>query len=159
MPIALKPSKQNWCPHSKEGYALLLATRDWHVYLAGQKFMLNSDHNPLIYLQEKKNRGKFANWLTKLEEYHYTVKCLPERLNIKADPFSRNRAATQQTLLSQLDDKLYSVNEPNDFHIQIKKEQQQDPILSNATDIIKRGVTIKEGRLNRVSNQLRIDTY
>ena len=55
MSIALKPSEQNWCPHSKEAYALLLATRDWHVYLAGQKFVLNSDHNPLVHLREKKD--------------------------------------------------------------------------------------------------------
>ena len=55
MSITLKPSEQNWCPHSKEAYALLLATQDWHVYLAGQKFVLNSDHNSLVHLREKKD--------------------------------------------------------------------------------------------------------
>ena len=48
------------------------------MYLAGQSFILNSDHNPLVQLRQKKDpRGKFANWLTELEEYDYTVKYLP----------------------------------------------------------------------------------
>ena len=157
MSIALKPSQQNWCPHSKEAYALLLATRNWHVYLAGQQFVLNSDHNPLVHLREKKDpRGKFANWLTELEEYNYTVRYIPGPSNVKADPFSRNRAATQVEPQSQLDGKIYTIEE-SAFNEQLKLEQERDPIISHATQIISAGNEIKEGRLKRVTKQLRIE--
>ena len=75
---AVQPSQKAWAPTTKEAFALVLAVRHWAIYLIGQHFVLNSDHNPLVYLRSQKDpRGKFARWITELEEFDYQVKYLP----------------------------------------------------------------------------------
>ena len=72
--LALSPTEQNWSTYSQEAYALVMATRQWYVFLAGHKFVLKTDHNPLVHLRSKKDpRGKFARWLSELEEFEYDV--------------------------------------------------------------------------------------
>ena len=71
MSTTLNKSQQRWSTHSKEAYALLIAVRNWHVYLAGTQFILNSDHNPLIYIRNTKApHGEFACWISELKEYN-----------------------------------------------------------------------------------------
>ena len=62
---ALQQAQHKWSATTKEAFALLLAVRHWHVYLAGTKFVINSDHNPLVHIrdQKKDDHGKFARWL------------------------------------------------------------------------------------------------
>ena len=92
----VKKSQRNWAPTTKEAFALILAGRHWYVYLAGQHFVLQSDHNPLVYLRKQKDpRGKFARWIMELEEYDYEIKYIPGSKNVKADALSCNRG--QQT--------------------------------------------------------------
>ena len=51
---SVKTSQKGWAPTTKEAFALVLAVRHWYVYLSGTKFVLNSDHNPLVYLRSQK---------------------------------------------------------------------------------------------------------
>ena len=101
----LTKSQKKWSPHSKEAYALLMAVRHWHVYLAATEFVIKSDHNPLVHLREtKKPRGKFARWIAELEEYRYTIEYLPGKQNIKADALSRNENATDLDNIEKFED-------------------------------------------------------
>ena len=94
--LALSKTEQNWSTYSQEAYALVMATRQWHVYLMGNTFVPNTDHNPLVHLRDKKDpRGKFARWISELEEYNYEVKFIPGKSNVKADGLSRNRNSTK----------------------------------------------------------------
>ena len=55
----LSTPQQNWETFSQETYALVVALRQWHMYLLGNKFQVRSDHNPLVTIREKKDpRGK-----------------------------------------------------------------------------------------------------
>ena len=66
---SLNKSQKNWSPHTKEAYAVLMAVRQCNVFLAGIEFTMKSDHNPLVHIRNTKNpKGKFARWLTELEE-------------------------------------------------------------------------------------------
>ena len=38
---AVQKSQKDWAPTTKEAFALVLAVRHWHVYLAGMRFILN----------------------------------------------------------------------------------------------------------------------
>ena len=53
---ALQNSQRKWSATYKETFALVVAVQHWHVYLAGNKFILRSDHNPLTHLREKQNQ-------------------------------------------------------------------------------------------------------
>ena len=58
---ALQKSQQNWSATTEDSVALVMAVRHWHVNLAGQRFILKTDHNPLVFLRSQKDpRGKFG---------------------------------------------------------------------------------------------------
>lgn len=52
---SLQPAQEKWSATVKEAFALHCAIRQWHVYLAGTQFIINSDHNPLIYIRTHKD--------------------------------------------------------------------------------------------------------
>ena len=107
---ALQQSQRNWSATDKEAYALVTAVRHWHVYLAGAKFILNSDHNPLTHLREQKNpRGKIGRWLSELEEYDYEIKYIRGKDNVKADALSRTTSASADQPNSNFEHKIYAM--------------------------------------------------
>ena len=96
----------------------MLAVRHWQVYLAGRRFTLNSDHNPLVYMRDQKDpRGKFARWILELEEYNYTVKYVKGVDNVKADALSRNTNADLLQPLSPLEEKIHPASIDKNFKI------------------------------------------
>jgi len=155
----LQQSQQNWSATTKEAFALALAVRHWHVYLAGTRFILNFDHNPLTFLRSQKDScGKIGRWVNELEEFDYVVQYIPGKDNLKADALSRNKTATQAQPESDFEDKIYanfakSIN----FKEQLKEAQSKDPVVHNAKLCIIEGNPIPQGPLRRVQRQLRID--
>ena len=104
------------------------------MYLAGTKFVLRSDHNPLTHLREKKNpQGKLGRWLSELEEYDYAIEYIRRKDNLKADAPSRNEAASPNQPIPDFDHKIYAlfVNHDN-FRTQLKDEQATDPLIRDA---------------------------
>ena len=137
-----------------------MAVRYWHIYLAGTEFVIKSDHNPLVHLRETKNsKGKFARWITELEEYRYTVEYLPGKQNIKADDLSRNENATDFDNIEEFEDKIYTISILTDsnFQEQLKYEQLNDYVISNARLDIENGRKLTKGKLRRLNKQLRIE--
>ena len=158
---AVQKSQSDWAPTTKEAFALILATRHWHVYLAGVEFTLNSDHNPLQYMRNQKDpRGKFGRWIMELEEYSYKVNYIPGVKNVRADPLSRNKGASPTQPTENFEEKIYSISISADnqtFKEQLKNEQDNDPVVSIAKTCVREGKRIPQGRLKRVQQQLRIE--
>ena len=156
---ALQKSQQNWSATTKEAFALVLAVRHWHVYLAGTQFILNSDHNPLTFLRtQKDSRGKLGRWINELEEFDYMVRYIPGKDNLKADALSRNHTATHTQPASAFEDKIYANFALNDhFTEQLKEAQSKDTVVHNAKLCINKGNVIPQGRLRRVQRQIRIE--
>ena len=156
---ALKPPQRNWAPYTIEAFVILLATRHWYPYLAGTKFIINSDHNPLVHLRTQKDpRGKFARWINELEEYDYSIKYIPGKENVKADALSRATGASTEQPASHYEDKIYSVAmNKNNFKQQLLEEQNRCPVIKAAIEKVIEGAQITSGRLKRVRNQLRIE--
>ena len=119
---ALQISQKNWCATDKETFALIVAVRHWHVYLAGNKFTLPPDNNPLTHHREKQNsRGKIGRWLSKLEEYDYIIENIRGSDNVKADALSRSKAAPETQPPSEIDDKIYALfSAGKNFHTQLQ---------------------------------------
>ena len=45
---SLKETQRDWAPYTQEAFALVVATQHWDTYLRGNRFILHSDHNPLV---------------------------------------------------------------------------------------------------------------
>lgn len=75
----------------KEFMAIIEALRTWRNLLMYQKFVIQTDHHSLIYLQHQNqlNTGRLARWLDFLSEFNFTIKHIPGRQNSAADALSR----------------------------------------------------------------------
>ena len=155
---ALQQSQRNWSATTKETFALIVAVCHWHVYLAGTHFTLMSDHNPLTHLHKQKDpRGKFGRWITELEEYDYSIQCVPGKENIKAGTLSRQSSPEETQPNSLFEEKVYQFAETANFQIQLKEEQMKDPTISQVIQCIRDEKPIETGRLKCVQHQLRIE--
>ena len=154
----LKGAQNNWSAHSKEAYAVVMATRNWYVYLAGTEFVIRSDHNPLQHLRNMKDpRGKFARWISELEEYSYTIEYIPGKLNVKADYLSRNCVPADVELPDSWEEKIYAVMSEGNFMAQLRHEQQEDLIVAATIRNLENDEPVTMGRLKRVAKQLRVE--
>jgi len=156
---ALQKSQQNWSATTKEAFALVLAIRHWHVYLAGRHFILNSDHNPLTHLRQQRDpRGKFGRWLSELEEFNYSIVYIRGKDNVKADALYRNYTADINQPDSQFENKIYASFLQNDnFLSQLLNAQLEDPLIRTTKGLVENQSEIVKGRLKRVKTQLRIE--
>ena len=62
----------------------------FRLYLAGELFVLQTDHQPLTFLKDVKFRNdQIMRWALALQEYDYTVKDIPGKGNVVAHYLSR----------------------------------------------------------------------
>ena len=151
---ALSDSQKKWSTYNKETFAMVCATRHWYVYLAGSKFIVKSDHNPLTHIQKKKDpHGKLARWIAELEPFDFDIQYLAGRQNEKADALSRNKSAIINKEPDEwFAEKLYSVEVRNDlFNEQLRTEQDSDVVISSAKQKIAQYHKVKGGQLQRVA--------
>jgi hypothetical protein len=74
----------------KECLGIVWAIRKFELYLYGREFVLQTDHQPLIYI----NRTKFDNkrimrWAMFLQEFRMKIEAIKGKDNIGADFMSR----------------------------------------------------------------------
>ena len=81
-------------PTDGELLALVFAVEKFHVYVAGAKFTVVTDHAALVHMLEGKNKNpKLARMAMRLSCYDFTVKHRQGRVHNNADGLSRARAA------------------------------------------------------------------
>ncbi|XP_064463126.1 uncharacterized protein LOC135374051 [Ornithodoros turicata] len=86
----LCPREQAYSAIEKECLAIVWAIKRFHVFLYGTHFVLQTDHQPLRYL----NEAKFINmrvlrWALTLQEYDFRVEHIRGQENVGADYMSR----------------------------------------------------------------------
>lgn len=85
----LNQTEQKYSTIEKELLAIVWACKTYRPYLYGRKFVIQTDHRPLVWLFNlKEPNSKLLRWRLKLEEFDYTIKYKPGKTNI-ADPLSR----------------------------------------------------------------------
>ena len=75
----------------KECLAIVWAVRKFQAYLYGRTFILQTDHQPLVYLNRSKvSNGRLMRWAIFLQSYNFVVQAIKGIDNVGADFLSRH---------------------------------------------------------------------
>lgn len=86
----LSPSEKNFSAIERECLALVWAVGKYAIYLYGKDFDVETDHQPLEYLNKAKlNNARVMRWSLALQEFTFRVKYIKGKDNIGADYMSR----------------------------------------------------------------------
>jgi hypothetical protein len=87
---SLNKAEANFFTSKKELLAILWATEYFRPYLYGRKFKTSTDHKPLAWIMNVKDReSRLLRWRIQLEEYEYEIIYKKGSLNTSADALSR----------------------------------------------------------------------
>ena len=82
--------EKNYTVMEKECLAVVWAIAKFHKYLFGQEFILETDHEPLLYINRSKlNNSRIMRWALALQPYRITVRAIAGKENRDADFLSR----------------------------------------------------------------------
>ena len=74
----------------KECLALVWALQKFQTYLYGREFIVETDHQPLAYIESAKlANSRIMRWALLLQNFRFTIRAIPGRENMVADYLSR----------------------------------------------------------------------
>ena len=86
----LQPREIRLSTTEKECLAIVWAVEVFRYYLLGRKFRLQTDHNPLVWLNHVKNKNrKLLRWSLVLQEYDFEIEHKHGEKNVNVDALSR----------------------------------------------------------------------
>ena len=97
----LLPREQRYSVIEKECLAIVWALKVYNVYLYGQDFVVQTDHQPLSWLQRMKNNNpRLTRWALAVQPYKMTVSHRRGSHNGNADGLSRGPVENNSEMLS-----------------------------------------------------------
>jgi phospholipid-translocating ATPase len=86
----LQPREMKLSTTEKECLAIVWAVEMFRYYLFGRKFKLQTDHNPLVWLNQVKNKNrKLLRWSLTLQEYDIELEHKIGEKHVNVDALSR----------------------------------------------------------------------
>ena len=86
----LLPRERNYSVVEKECLAIVWSTESLNYYLSGQKFTIETDHNPLTWLTKMKDKNqRLLRWTLLLQQYDFKINYRSGASNKNADGMSR----------------------------------------------------------------------
>jgi hypothetical protein len=86
----LKCAEKNYSATELEALAVVWACEQFRPYLYGRDFTIECDHNPLVFIDNMKNKtSRVSRWRYNLSEYRYKIVYVKGSKNLKADALSR----------------------------------------------------------------------
>ena len=86
----LTAAQQRYSTIEREAYAVIWAVQKLSFYLLGNHFLIESDHQPLSYLNKNsKSNDKLRRWELLLNNFDYDISYIPGRDNHMSDCLSR----------------------------------------------------------------------
>ena len=91
----LSPTQQRYSQIQREALAVVFGLKKFHHFLYGQKFILVTDHKPLVAMFNPARgtptmaANRLARWALTLSQYEYTVEYRPTKEHGNADALSR----------------------------------------------------------------------
>ena len=86
----LSSAERNYSTIEKECLAIVWGFKKFHLYLYGVSFVLQTDHEPLKYMNSAKfANGRLMRWAMFLQSYNFRVEAIKGSENVGADYLSR----------------------------------------------------------------------
>ena len=86
----LASAETNYLTLEKECLDIVLGITKFRLYLTGKLFILQTDNQPLAYINKNKyQNNRIMRWALALQGYNYTVQDIPGKDNVAADYLSR----------------------------------------------------------------------
>lgn len=86
----LQDREQSYAVIEKECLAVVWGVQKFHQYLCGQEFLLETDHQPLTYLDKSKTENsRLMRWALLLQQYRFRIVTIKGSDNVGADYLSR----------------------------------------------------------------------
>lgn len=93
----LEKSERNYSATARETLAAVFGCEYFRQYLQGRKFLLRTDHNPLVWLRGMREpKRPYSGWIVRLEQFDYQMQYRPGKEHINADFNSRIRPTDDQ---------------------------------------------------------------
>ena len=87
----LSDAEKNYAVVERECLAVVWATKKFYPYLYGREFVLETDHQPLMYLQKSKTiNGRLMRWALHIQSFRFNIKYVKGSENVGADYLSRS---------------------------------------------------------------------
>ena len=115
----LTPSERNYAQIEKEGLSLIFGVKKFHQYLYGRKFLLVTDHKPLLAILGPKKgipslaAARLQRWAVLLSAYQYEIKFKSTTEHANADGLSRLPlpANTDKTTISTKTTSVFNISQ------------------------------------------------
>ncbi|XP_070184094.1 uncharacterized protein [Littorina saxatilis] len=86
----LNSAERNYSTIEKECLGVVWGVKRFEQYLYAEQFVIETDHQPLQYLQKSKTEnGRLMRWALQLQQHSFTLKVIPGKDNVGADFLSR----------------------------------------------------------------------
>ena len=86
----LQPREQKLSTTEKECLGIVWAVELFRYYLYGRTFRLQTDHNPLVWLNQVRDKSrKLLRWSVTLQEYDMVIEHKSSRNHCNVDALSR----------------------------------------------------------------------
>jgi hypothetical protein len=146
----LKGAERNYSATELESLAIIWAVEQFRPYLYGRKFTIESDHNPLVYIKDSKNKtSKAGRWSEILTEYNYEIVYKPGKLNVKADALSRN--SSEEQVLQEANS--IRIEDFETTKNKFKEEQDKDRWIKTLKEKSLKNYQIEDGLLYKKTNK------
>ena len=86
----LQDREKSYAVIEKECLAVVWGVQKFHQYLYGREFILETDHQPLTYLNKSKTENsRLMRWALLLQQYRFRIVAIKGSENVGADYLSR----------------------------------------------------------------------
>lgn len=94
----LNSAERNYSTIEKELLSIVESTKHFRPYLFGRKFIIETDHKPLVWLYSLKDPvSRLTKWRLRLDEFEFQVQYKKGKDNVVADALSRIEINTKET--------------------------------------------------------------
>jgi hypothetical protein len=155
---SLSDAERNYSATELECLGVVWACNYFRHYLYGRKFTVWSDHNPLVYLDNAKNKhSKVTRWRLDLAEYNYVIKYKKGIKNTNADALSRMYDTDVEKTIQTKEINAVETRSFTKFKESMISSQNEDAKLKTIIEGLKEGkkvpnYVLKDGLLYRSSN-------